>query len=146
MTRLRKAAAIAVLMIGTSVVHAESAPADLESQVRAAEAAFAQSMADRDHEAFTTFVSEEAVFLGGGVLRGKQAIADGWRSLFEGDTAPFSWKPDTVEVLDSGNLALSTGPVYDAGGEQTDVFTSIWRQEEPGVWRVIFDRGTKYCP
>ncbi len=25
------------------------------------------------------------------------------------------------------------------------IFTTTWRQEEPGVWRVVFDRGTKAC-
>jgi len=116
-----------------------------ESQVIAVESAFAKTMADRDHEAFSSFLSDEAVFLGQTVLRGRESVADGWRGLFEGETAPFSWQPETVEVLESGNLAISTGPVYDPEGKQIAIFTSIWRQEEAGVWRVIFDRGNKYC-
>jgi len=44
-------------------------------------------------------------------------------------------------VLESGNLALSTGPVRDPSGKVTGSFTSIWRQEKPGVWRIVFDKG-----
>lgn len=66
----------------------------------------------------------------------------GWKGYFESAEAPFSWKPERVEVLKSGTLALSTGPVYDPDGRRMATFTSIWRKEAPGAWRIIFDRGT----
>jgi hypothetical protein len=47
-----------------------------------------------------------------------------------------------VEVLDSGALALSSGPVYDDDGKLFACFSSIWRQEAPGQWKIVFDRGT----
>ena len=31
--------------------------------------------------------------------------------------APFSWQPETVEVLASGTLAISSGPVKDTNGK-----------------------------
>ncbi len=121
--------------------------ADLAEQVRAAERAFAKTMADRDHAAFTAHVSEEAVFFGNGgsVSRGKAAVAAAWKPLFEGPAAPFSWEPEKVEVLDSGTLALSTGTVLDKQGRPTGTFNSIWRLEAGGVWRVIFDNGCPPC-
>ena len=46
--------------------------AALTEQVTAAELAFAKTMADRDHAAFSSFISEEAVFISGGKpVRGK---------------------------------------------------------------------------
>ena len=57
--------------------------------------------------------------------------------------APFSWKPDVIEVLPSGNLAISSGPVLDPGGKKIGNFSSIWRREPDGRWLVIFDKG---CP
>lgn len=111
-------------------------------QVRAAERGFAQSMADRNHAKFAEFVSEEAIFFTAKEpYRGKQEVVAGWLRFFQGKEAPFSWQPDKVEVLASGNLALSTGPVYDPSGQLIAHFTSIWRQEAPGIWRVIFDKG-----
>ncbi len=114
----------------------------LRKQVEATERAFAKSMADRDFKAFQEFLSDEAVFISGrATLRGKQEVAKAWQAFFEGPTAPFSWEPRQVEVLESGNLALSTGPVHDPSGKPVALFTSIWRLEPNGTWRIIFDRG-----
>ena len=115
----------------------------LRQQVFAAERAFARSMAERDARAFAAFVADEAVFFGGAApLRGKAAVVAGWARFFEGPAAPFSWEPDQVEVLDSGTLALSTGPVRDLAGKVIARFNSIWRLEAPGTWRVVFDKGS----
>ena len=75
--------------------------ADLVRQVAEAERAFAKTMADRDHAAFATFVSEEAVFF--------------------------------------------TGPVRNPSGKQVATFSSTWRLEAPGTWRVVFDSGNDIC-
>jgi ketosteroid isomerase-like protein len=113
--------------------------------VRSREIAFAQTMADRDHAAFATFVSEEALFLGPTVLRGRQAVAEGWRPFFEGPQAPFSWGPERVEVIDSGALAISTGPVRGPDGQRVGTFNSTWRLESDGEWRVVIDFGCPPC-
>ena len=119
---------------------------ELTEQVRHTEIAFAKSMADRDHAAFATFLSEEAVFIGTNrVLRGAKDVAAGWKPLFEAPQPPFSWEPDQVQVLDSGTLALSTGPVREGAGKRIGTFTSIWRREASGAWKIIFDRGCPPC-
>jgi ketosteroid isomerase-like protein len=120
--------------------------AQLQEQVRQTERAFAKTMADRDHAAFVSFLAEETVFFGKSVLRGKDAVARAWKPFYEGAAAPFSWRPETVEVLDSGTLALSSGPVFDPSGRQTGTFTSIWRREPGGTWKIVFDKGCPYCP
>lgn len=118
------------------------APGELREQVVQAERAFAASMARRDFEAFTVFLSREAVFMSpAGPQRGKDAVAQAWRGYFDTPAAPFSWEPDEVEVLASGTLAFSSGPVKDAAGRQIGRFNSVWRLEGPGTWRVVFDRG-----
>ena len=121
--------------------------ARLQAQVLAAERAFAATMAARDHAAFREFLADDAIFLSPqGALRGKAAVADGWQAYFTGAQAPFSWQPDQVEVQAGGQLALSTGPVYDPSGKLVARFTSIWQQQAPGVWRIVFDRGNPVCP
>jgi ketosteroid isomerase-like protein len=115
---------------------------DLARQVREAERAFARSMADRDFAAFSALVADDAVFFGGrGAQRGKAEVLAGWKPFFDQSQAPFSWEPETVEVLPSGGLGLSSGPVKDSSGKQTAVFNSIWRRESDGRWKVIFDKG-----
>jgi ketosteroid isomerase-like protein len=103
-------------------------------------------MARRDHAAFTAFLAADAVFVSGArTLRGRSEIAAAWRRFYDAPDAPFSWEPETVEVLDSGTLALSTGPVRDPRGRLVARFTSIWRLEAPGTWRIIFDSGADAC-
>jgi ketosteroid isomerase-like protein len=115
---------------------------ELAAQVRAAEMAFAGSMAKRDLQAFASHVADEAVFYGTKeVFSGKSAVVAGWTRYFEGPRAPFSWEPATVDVLESGTLAHSSGPVRDPDGKQIGTFNSIWRRDADGRWRVIFDKG-----
>lgn len=138
-------AAVAAFLFMNST-HAQSPAANdraaLEEQVRATEKAFAATMAARDLAAFGRFLSDETVFFTGPTpLRGKAAVIDFWKRFYEKPQAPFSWEPGVVQVLDSGTLALSSGPVRDAKGEPAGTFTSIWRQEAPGVWRIVFDKG-----
>ncbi|MFA6235354.1 MAG: nuclear transport factor 2 family protein [Bacteroidota bacterium] len=136
----------AVLLAGCAVTVGQPTEADPVRQVRETERAFARSMAERDFEAFTSFLSEECVFFSGpSPLHGRKAVADWWKRYFEGPDAPFSWEPEQVEVLESGALALSTGPVYDPSGKLIATFTSIWRQEGPGIWRILFDKGNDVC-
>ncbi len=114
-------------------------------QVRDVESAFAQTMAERDHDAFSAFLSAEAVFVSAATARGGEQVAAQWQRFFESPEAPFSWRPETVEVLDSGTLALSSGPVHDAAGKLISRFTSIWRREASGEWRIVFDKGERVC-
>ena len=117
--------------------------AQLVEQVRAAETAFAETMAKRDLAAFTIFVAEDAVFIGRTALRGRDAVREGWKRFYDGAEAPFSWKPETVEVIANGSLGLSSGPVFDPSGTRTGTCTSTWRRDPDGKWRVVFDKG---CP
>jgi ketosteroid isomerase-like protein len=112
-------------------------------EVIATERAFAKTMADRDLKAFGSFLSGETVFFSGPApLHGKQAVLDYWSRFYSTRAAPFSWEPAQVEVLESGTLALSTGPVRDPEGKLIGCFNSIWRQEAPGQWKIVFDRGS----
>jgi ketosteroid isomerase-like protein len=134
------------LMLAVLLAAGAETNAELQEQVRQTETAFAKTMADRDHAGFVSFLADETIWLGNSVLRGKDAVAKAWKPFYDGKQAPFSWKPETVEVLDSGTLAISSGPVFDPSGAQTSIFTSIWRKDPDGKWRIIFDKGNAYCP
>lgn len=114
---------------------------DPRRQVFVAESSFAASMARRDLAAFEAFISPEAVFFADtAVLRGRDRVVEDWQRFFVGP-APFSWKPDVIEVLPSGKLAISNGPVFDPSGRKIGNFSSIWRREPDGRWLIIFDKG-----
>ena len=132
-------------LFGASAVLAQDskpAPASATEQVRQAELAFAASMRERNFEAFQSWLADDAIFFGSkDVWRGKAAVAAFWKRFYEGPKAPFSWAPDSIEVLASGQLAHSSGPVYDPDGKLISRFNSVWRLESPGVWRIVFDKG-----
>jgi len=141
---MSKRMALASILIASFLGGAGAASAQAASaadEVRAAERAFAKTMADRDHAAFGKFVARDAVFFGQKVLHGREEVVAGWKPFFDGPAAPFSWDPETVEVLASGGLAHSSGPVLDPKGNRVGTFNSVWRKEADGQWRVVFDKG-----
>ena len=143
--RLRRACGIAfALATAGPAVGAESND-ELREQVRKTETAFAKTMADRDHGAFTSFLAPDTLWLGRTVLRGKAQVAESWKRFYEGKEAPFSWEPERVEVNDSGTLGLSTGPVRDPAGKRIGTYNSIWRRGTDGKWTIIFDNGCPQC-
>lgn len=144
---IRVAAAAGLLAMSGAVAAQSGSPDGWRAEVFAAERAFAKSMADRDFAAFGRHVAADTVFFGSSqVHRGRDAVLAAWRPFFDGPSAPFAWEPDQVEVLASGQLALSTGPVRDPQGQVVGRFNSIWQREADGHWRVIFDKGSPADP
>jgi ketosteroid isomerase-like protein len=135
---------LALPVIGTARAETHE---QLTQQVRDAENGFAATMAKRDHSAFATFIAEDAVFFGAEnrAYRGKKAVVDSWKGLYEKPDAPFSWRSESVEVSESGKLAHSSGPVFNPKGERVGTFNSVWRRESDGSWKVVFDKGCDAC-
>ena len=119
-------------------------PADLATtaaDVKAAEIAFAKTMADRKLDRFGDFVADDAVFNGSKPHIGKAAVIESWKAFFDGPQAPFSWAPDAVAPTADGRYAISTGLARDPAGKVISRFTSIWRKDADGHWRVVADQG-----
>lgn len=109
-------------------------------QVRAAETAFAAAFRDRDKARFFALVADDAVFLGPQkTLRGRAQVVETWSRFFADAAPPFSWHPERVEVSGDGAIGLSTGPVLDPTGKQISVYSSVWRRQADGSWKVAFD-------
>jgi len=116
-----------------------------EEELRAAETAFAKTMADRNLDGFASFLDAETVFSSpAGPLRGKKAVVDAWSAFYVGEKAPFSWQPEEVVVRASGGIGLSSGPVLDPDGNRVGTFNSVWIKGEDG-WKILFDRGCPPC-
>jgi len=133
---------ITCLLAGTAIAE----PAD---DVRCREIGFSQSVENQDIDAFRSFIDVDARFIGSGVLRGVDQVAEAWSVFFATDGPRIKWRPQFVEVLENGTLALSRGPYksvsVDADGnvsENWGTFNSVWRLNEDGEWRVVFDAGS----
>ena len=136
---------ISVLMLALAGM-ARSSHVDLQRQVADTERAFAATLAARDWTAFSGFVADEAVFFAGErAVRGHAAIVEVWRTCFEGERAPLSWAPDSVEVVESGTLATTGGVLRDAAGKPIGRYDAVWRLAAPGRWQIVFERGQPPC-
>lgn len=123
--------------------------ADLSDDVRCREIGFSKSAEERNIEAFRSFIDADARFVSNTVLRGVDAVAEAWAVFFTEDGPSIRWRPQIIEVLDNGTLALSRGPyrvtAKDADGnlvENWGTFNSVWRLNDDGEWRVVFDAGS----
>jgi len=134
-----------MLLCMTTSAGAADELARLADEVRATEIAFAKTLADRDVRTFRQMIAPDVIWLADIPLRGPDAVLTRWQKYFDGPTAPFSWGPELVEVQQGGKLALSTGPVLDPAGKRVGTYTSIWRREASGEWKIIFDRGCPVC-
>jgi ketosteroid isomerase-like protein len=136
----------------SAFAHAASLPsaADIAAtaaEVKAAEIAFAKTMADRRFDRFADFVAEDAVFNGRDVQIGRATILQVWKMYFDAPKAPFSWAPDAIAPTADRRYAISTGLVHDASGKLTGRFTTIWRKDADGHWRAVADQGVGVdCP
>jgi ketosteroid isomerase-like protein len=135
---------LALLICAAPVASAEDL-ATLAAQVRATEIAFAKTLADRDVKAFRAMIAPDVIWLADQPLRGPDQVLTRWQKFFDAPQPPFSWAPELVEVQEGGKLALSTGPVLNPAGKRVGTFTSIWRRESTGEWKIIFDRGCPVC-
>ena len=145
---------IAALAAGTSAAESPSfdRAARIE-EVRRAELAFAASVMENRPDRFAAALDEGAVFVGGGVSRGKAEVVESWKGYFAEGRPYFEWHPELVELSADGELGLSRGPwtirAKDKDGkevEQKGTFNSVWRRQADGSWRVIFDAGCSPCP
>ncbi len=143
------ACALSLAAIGAfaAPLPAASDLAAVAADVKAAEIAFAKTMADRRLDQFAEFVAEDAVFNGSAPHIGRAAVVDAWKGFFAKPAAPFSWAPDAVAPTADGRYAVSTGLARDAKGNVISRFTSIWRKDADGKWRVVADQGVDVdCP
>jgi ketosteroid isomerase-like protein len=131
------------------VFASSAALADLTEEVRCREIGFSKSVETRDAERFTSFIDEDARFVGGSVMHGPVAIAEAWSVFFADGGPTIKWRPQFVEVLEDGKLALSRGPFQmiskDDQGDESEhwgTFNSVWRLNDDGEWRVVFDAGS----
>lgn len=120
----------------------------LKQEVTSVEAAFAKMAADQGiAEAFATFAAEDAVIKrqNDTLIKGREAIRNYYSAPFY-KSAKVQWKPDFVDVSESGGLAYTYGKYLwssqDSTGkvsEQRGVFHTVWKRQKDGSWKYVWD-------
>lgn len=134
----------------TPVLAAAESTLEIAAEVRCREISFSRSVELQDPELFASFIDADARFVSTSVLRGPAAVTAAWAVFFASDGPRIKWRPQFVEVLEDGALALSRGPyrMLARNDEGTEVeywgtFNSVWRLQSDGSWRVVFDAGSE---
>ena len=96
------------------------------------------------HNAFVAFAADAAVLLrNNDLIIGKNPIGERYK---ESNSKNLSWKPDFIDVSQSGDLGYTYGKYYfkytdSLGNEQVDtgVFHSVWKRQKDGTWKYVWD-------
>lgn len=144
-----------LLCAGTAALPLQAAESIASDAARCAvwarELGFAQSVADHDAKAFAEHLHPNAVFgVGNKPTRGRDAITGEWTGIIDGSAVKLEWYPAIVTVGGDGATAYSSGPALfedpKTGATSLSRFGSVWQRGTDGVWRVIFDDGTRSAP
>ena len=145
---MKRITVVLLIVIGTFGLAAfaqerNSKGADL---LRKLEADFAKAVAERGHEAFVSYFAEDGVELeDGGGIKTKDDMRK--EAAWPVDLS-LTWAPVKAEMAASGDLGFTYGN-YQLKSKDKDgkfvtrygKYTSIWKKQKDGSWRVLLDMG-----
>ena len=121
----------------------------LKSEIEQAEADFNKIVAEQGlAEAFTFFADSSAVIKrkNDSLIFGKAGINNFYSSSRSKTKTTLEWKPDFIDVSESGELGYTYGKytfaVYDSLGNKTDhhgIFHTVWKKQKDGSWKYVWD-------
>lgn len=142
---------ICIVAVALAVSPADSAdsPGDvIAAEVRCAEIMFSLSVEHKDIDAFAAMIDADARFVSDVVTRGSEAVVENWSGFFEPGGPRIAWRPQFIEVLESGDLALSRGPYrMRVANDDLEIdefwgtYNSVWRKNQHDQWHIVFDAG-----
>ena len=119
----------------------------LIEEIRLMEQLFAEKVkSDGMKEAFMQFASEEAVISRNNrVFKGKKEIEAYFNSI-DLQEIELQWKPDFIDVSESGDMAYSYGSYTFSAKSQkgekmnsTGIFHTVWKRQSDGSWKYVWD-------
>ncbi len=99
-------------------------------------------------EAFDRFMTDDARMLqaGSDEIVGREACI---KSLGESTGKSLTWEPTFAEISETGDLGYTIGEwkmvVVDSTNESKEYFgnyVTIWKKQQDGEWKFVFDTGT----
>ncbi len=124
----------------------EKANADTLRQL---EAEFMKATADHGSQGYLSYYADDAVEVpnGGPIIQGKVNIAKGMGFLDQKDNH-LTWAPVGADISTSGDLGYTYG-TFEFRSKDKDgkvvvdhgKYTSIWKKQTDGSWKVVLDMG-----
>jgi ketosteroid isomerase-like protein len=139
-------ATIVLPIAGPSASASPKATADTLKQL---EAEFMKAAADKGSAGYMSYYADDSVELpnGGPVIQSKTNIAKGM-SFLDDKNNRLVWTPVGADISASGDLGYTYGD-YEFHSKskegkpvvQYGKYTSIWKRQKDGSWKVVLDMG-----
>jgi uncharacterized protein (TIGR02246 family) len=123
-----------------------------ETELLAADRAFARDTSARGIEGWVDAFTEDGVLLPAGepIARGKAAIREVMESLLADPTNRLEWDPDRASVSASGDLGYTLGhtTIAKVGPSGQPIvlaklkYVTVWKRQADGHWKVAATAGT----
>ena len=134
----------------SAVLHAQNIDTKAAAAaIMQADRDFNQSVAARDRKKFLSLISETAVFVGDGPMRGHDEILKGWAAFFDPDGPTLTWEPTRADVLVGGDVGVTIGSwvrrAKTPDGKATEArgqYATTWQKQKDGSWKVVYDIGS----
>jgi uncharacterized protein (TIGR02246 family) len=141
---------ILVNAVPSAIVHAQIIDTKAAAAaIMQADRELNQSVATRDKKKFLSLVSESAVFVGNGPMRGHDEILEGWAAFFDPNGPTLSWEPTVAQVLVGGDVGVTIGSwvrrTKAADGKTAEArgqYVTTWQKQKDGAWKVVYDIGS----
>jgi ketosteroid isomerase-like protein len=141
---------LAVAAVWSTALYAQAVDTKAAaSAIMQADRELNRSVATRDTKKFLSLISEAAVFVGDGPMRGHAEILKGWGPFFEPNGPTLSWEPTSAEVLVGGDVGVTIGSwirrTKAADGNTSEArgqYVTTWQKQKDGTWKVVYDIGS----
>jgi ketosteroid isomerase-like protein len=142
-----------ILVLLTGAILASAVQRDSPATITNLESQFMQATADHGSAGYMSYYAADAVELpdGADAIQGADNIAPTMSFLDQGNK--LTWSPQFSDV--SGDLAYTygtwtfTSKDKDKDGnpiKQTGKYTTIWKKQSDGSWKVVLDMGNTSKP
>ncbi|WP_370087470.1 DUF4440 domain-containing protein [Ekhidna sp.] len=137
-----------IASIAVACQPSESKSEEWKQEIMDVEAAFSKmSQEEGIPAAFLHFSAEDVVLMRNNKLTiGKEALRARYSNLDPTPGTSLTWKPDFVNVSESGDMAYTYGKyVYSQtdslGNIQSDtgIFHTVWKRQPDGSWKFVWD-------
>jgi ketosteroid isomerase-like protein len=138
------------IAVASAVLHAQKIDTKAAAAaIMQADRDFNQSVVSRDKKKFLSIISEIAVFVGDGPMRGHDEILNGWSPFFDPNGPTLTWEPTSAEVLVGGDVGITIGSwtrrTKAADGKTSEgrgQYVTTWQKQKDGAWKVVYDIGS----
>jgi len=117
--------------------------ADSVADIKKADADWNSAAQGKNVEQFLSFIGHDAYMSGpdGKWIHGKEAARSMWSSMLADPNFKLSWTAESADVSKDATLGYTRGTYQGTlgGKPMSGVYSTVWKKQTDGKWRVAVD-------